>query len=76
MLAQLAQRGHRRPAPPIGQFLRQDLNRAVHANGEHLFHIGQVGIKRAVLDIGAKAANRRLDRCAVLGMRPHQSRQA
>ena len=75
MCAQLAQGWGRRAAAPPCQLLRQHFDRAVHADGEHFFDIGQVRIKRPMLDIGAKAANRRLDRLAIIGMRAHQSRQ-
>ena len=76
MYPQFAQRfRHSRAAAPPRQFQCQNLYRAVHADGEHFFHIGNVGIDRPMLDIRPKAANGSLYRFAVVRMAAHQARQ-
>ena len=76
MRAQLFERSSRRPAPrTTGQLLRQNFHGTVHADGENLFDIGQVGIGRVVLDIGAKTANRSFHRGHIVRMLAHKARQ-
>ena len=75
MCTQFFQRRRHSPAPrTTGQLLRQNLDRAVHANGEYIFDIGQVCIGAVVLDVGAKAANRGLHRGSIVGMLAHKAR--
>ena len=62
-------------ATPAGKLLGQNLDRAVHADGEDLFDIGDIGIGRAMLDVGAKAADPGLDQNAIGRMRPDGARQ-
>ena len=76
MLTQGPQRlGHRTTAPPC-RLLRQHFHRPVHPDGENLLDIGQIGIDRAMLDIGPEPPDRRLDHRAIAGMHPHNARQA
>ncbi len=76
MFAQFTQgtgRGRGPPAPC--RLLGQHFDRAVHADGEHLVHIRDVGIGGAVLDVGTKTADPRLDQHAVFGVRADGTRQ-
>ena len=76
MLAQLLHRRRRAAAAPPGLFLRQHLDGAVHADREHLVHLGQVRIEPAVPDIGSVAPDSGLDRLAIRRMRSDLARQA
>ena len=77
MITQHAQRFSRRAAPrPTRDFQRQNLNRAVHADGKDLFDLSNIGIDRPMFDIGAKAANRGLDHLAIVRVRPDLTWQA
>ena len=48
--------------------LREHFDRAVHADGEDFFDIGDVGIGAVVFDVGAVAANACFDQRAIVGM--------
>ncbi|MPM10723.1 hypothetical protein SDC9_57057 [bioreactor metagenome] len=58
-----------------GELLRQNLDGAVHADGEDLFRIGQVRIGLAPFHVRPEAAEIGLDRLAVLGVRADHPRQ-
>ena len=76
MRAQQFQRLRRgRSPPPTRRLLRQNFDRAVHADRENLFDIGDIGIDRPVFHIGAKAADRGFDHLAVIGVRADLARQ-
>ncbi len=74
MGAKLSQRGRGGGAAAL-RLRRQHLDRAIHADGEDLVDIGQVGIDLAVPDEGAIAADAGLDGFAVLGMRADLARE-
>ncbi len=77
MLAQIFEGRSRGPAACTtrGGLGGQNLNRAVHADLEDLIHLGQVGVKAAMLDIRPVTANARLDQNAILRMRTNRAGQ-
>ena len=75
MLPQFPQRRRGRGPPAALRLLRQHLDRAVHADGKDLIHLGQVGIDAAMLDVRPVAPDARLDQLAILGVCADLTRQ-
>ena len=77
MFAQLLQRlGGGAALAAAGGFLGEHLDRAVHADGEDLVDLLEVGVEAAMLDEGPVAADARLDRFAIVGVGADLARKA